>query len=400
MRQGLARTWVVNFYLSDSSFCVGGQSYVGFPILVDARGRIVEVALLFFVAELIGKPGARDLKTWEAYGRHLYDFFGYIEAKKLKWEHIPGPMSGDVSPLAHYITWCDSAVGNEPGYINDKVGTIMRFYRWALKVGLVDTLPFTDIEVVSSHRGGMQAHASDNAGKQASTDMRLHEPKKHIMVLSRGQIDVALRLAKNPTHRAMLHLGLNAGLRAEELVSFPAKYVVDCRKLSEKIRSVPVVLSPRDMDTKNDTTRTVRVSVQCMNLLWQYREVVRPSLHEKSSTSTSDSLFRTRYGIPFVADGLVAPMARLGKRLGFHIHPHMLRHTFATHTLASLEDLKRAGRLKSSPIVVLMNLLGHSSIVTTSRYLHLLDSIDDVYGTQYQKEIDLLVHGYLKEQAA
>lgn len=400
MCQGSARTWVVNLYLSDSSFRVGGQSYVGFPILVDARGHIVEVALHFFLYELLGRAGARDLKTWEAYGRHLYDFFGYLEAKKLKWERIPGPMSGDVSPLSHYMTWCDKTVGNEPGYINDKVGTVKRFYRWALKVGLVDALPFEDLEVVSSHRGGQLAHASGNAQKQNSTDMRFHEPKKQIMVLSRGQIDVVLSSVKNSTHRSMLHLGLNAGLRAEELVTFPAKYVVDCSRLSEKIKSVPVTLNPRDMDTKNDTTRVVRVSVQCMNLLWQYREVVRPALLEKSSTSASNQLFRTRNGEPFVADGLVAPLARLGKRLGFHIHPHMLRHTFATHMLASLENLKRAGRLKSSPIVVLMKLLGHSSILTTSRYLHLLDSIEDVYGTQYQKEIDLLVHTYLKEQAA
>lgn len=390
----------MNFYLSDSSFRIGGQSYPGFPILVDARGRVSEVALLFFVSELLGRTGARDLKTWDTYGRHLYDYFGYIEAKNLQWDRIPGPMSGDVSPLAHYIAWCDGTVGNEPGYINDKVGTVKRFYRWALKAGLVITLPFTDIMVVSSHSGGKLAHTSGSGGRQASTDLRLHEPESPIMVLSRGQIDGVLQSAKNPTHRAMIHLGLNAGLRAEELASFPSKYIVDCSRLSEKIKSVRVVLNPRDMNTKNDSFRTVRVSVQCMNRLWQYREAVRPSLEIKSSTASNDELFLTRYGQPFVEDGLVAPLARVGRRVGFHVHPHMLRHTFATHTLASLEDLKRKGRLKSSPLVVLQRLLGHSSILTTSRYLHFLDSIDDAYGTQYQKEIDLLVQSYVKERAA
>lgn len=389
----------MNLYISDSSFQIGGQSYPGFPLLVDNTGSVVEVALLFFKDELLGKVGARDLKTWETYGRHLYDYFGYLEAKHLCWDRIPGEMSGDISPLAHYVRWCDATVGNDSGYINDKVRTIQRFYRWAQRVGLVDSLPFRQTETVSSHVGGMLAHTSGNGGKRVTTDMHLREAEKPLVVLSRSQIDLALRATVNPTHRAMLHLGLNAGLRAEELTSFPAKYVIDCSRLSNKVKSVPVYLDPSEMDTKNDKPRTVRVSVPCMNNLWQYRESVRHKLQSLQQLSSGE-LFLTRDGLPFVADGLVAPLARLGERVGFHIHPHMLRHTFATHTLASLEDLKRKGRLRTSPIVVLKGLLGHSSITTTSRYLHHLDAIDDAYGTQYQAEIDELVLGYLNEQAA
>jgi site-specific recombinase XerD len=227
----------------------------------------------------------------------------------------------------------------------------------------------------------------------------MKEADEPIKVLSRGQIETVLRSTANPTHRAVVHLALNAGLRAEELATFPAHYVVDCSKLSSKIKTVPVILKPDDMDIKNDRSRTVRVSVACMNLLWQYREGVRPAL-QNTSPASSSSLFITRYGNAFASDGFVAPLARLGLRLGFHIHPHMLRHSFATHTLASLEDLKRAGRLKSSPLVVLKGLLGHSSIQTTSRYLHHLDTIDDAYGTLYQAEIDALASGYLEEKGA
>lgn len=357
----------------------------------------MEVALQFFVDELFGKAGARDEKTWESYGRHLYDYFGYLEAKGLRWNYIPGTMSGDVAPLAHYVRWCDKTVGNKPGYINDKVGLIRRFYLWAWREGLVDELPFQNIEVVSSHPDGMLSHTSGRAGKRQTTDLHMREAGEPLVVLSRNQIDAALRTVLNPTHHAMLHLGLNAGLRAEEIITFPSKYVVDCSKLSAKVKSVAVHLNPRDMDTKNDKPRIVRVSVPCMNRLWQYREAVRPAL-EKVGASKPPNLFLTRFGEPFAADGLVAPLGRLGERLGFHIHPHMLRHTFATHTLAALEDLKRAGRLRGSPIVVLKGLLGHSSVTTTSRYLHFLDAIDDAYGTRYQSEIDSLVLGYLEKQ--
>ena len=133
-----------------------------------------------------------------------------------------------------------------------------------------------------------------------------------------------------------------------------------------------------------------------MNILWQYREGIRPRLQRLAPDS--NNLFLNRFGKPFVDDGLVAPLDRLGRRIGFHIHPHMLRHTFATHTLSSLQDLKSAGKIRSSPLIILKNLLGHSSITTTSRYVDHLDAIDDSYGTNYQSEIDALVLGYLNEK--
>lgn len=387
----------MEIYFSDSSFEVGNQSYEGFPILVDSAGRVVEVALKFFVEELLRNAGARDVKTWSSYGRHLYDYFGYLEAKGLTWDYIPQTGSGDVPPLAHYVNWCDKVVGNKPGYINDKTGLIQRFYAWALKARLVESLPFHEKEVVSTYQEGALRHTSGRNQKVQSTDLHMTEVEEIQAVLSRGQIDVALRQLRNPTHRAMLHLGLNAGLRAEEIITFPAEYVVDCGKLSAKVKTVPVYLNPNIMDTKNDKPRRVRISVQCMNHLWQYRETVRSRL-ERMGPFRSPNLFLTRYGTPFVADGFDKPLARLGKKIGFHMYPHLLRHTFATHTLAALEDLKRAGRLKGSPLLILMRFLGHSSVLTTKRYVHQLDAIDDAYGTQYQAEVDELAAGYLEDE--
>ena len=267
---------------------------------------------------------------------------------------------------------------------------------WALKAGLINELPSSKVEEPSQGGGGRLVNAAAGPGRRLKSKLHVADPKALLPVLTRSQIETVLKAATNATHREMLHLGLNAGLRAEELTTFPKHYVVDCRNLPDKVKTVSVRLSPNDMDTKNSKARTVRVSVVCMNRLWQYREAVRPRL--RAGEHETDALFLTRFGRPFVADGLVAPLARLGQRVGFHLHPHMLRHTFATHTLASLEDLKRAGRLKSSPLVLLKSWLGHTSVTQTSRYLHHLDAIEDVFGTRYQAEIDDLVLGYIDEK--
>lgn len=387
----------MTLYPSDSSFAVGGQHYEGFPLLVDSSGTLVEIVLLFFVDELLGRSGAKDPKTWATYGRHMYDYFGYLESR-FAWDHLPAQGSGDVPPLSHWVRWCEKVAKNQASYINSKRATIERFYEWAHRVGRIPALPFTREDAVSPSVDGRLTHASSTQGRRSTSSLHLREPRRLEKVLTRGQIDTALTKATNPTHRAALYLGLTAGLRAEELVTFPEKHIVDCSKLSSKVQTVPVRLDPADLETKNDKARTVRVSVACMNTLWKYRMAVRPALLARAEVRQQHNpLFLTRDGVPFVADGFVAPFARLGAKAGFHIHPHMLRHTFATHTLASLEELKHAGKFKGSPIVTLMRLLGHDSITTTSRYTHLLNSIDDVYGTRYQSEIDDLALSYLNE---
>lgn len=380
----------MNLYLSDERFMVSGQSYEGFPILVDGHGMVVEVALRFFVSYLLSDSAAMDLKTWSTYGQHLYDYFGYLEAKGLRWDYIPLSDSGDLSPTAHYRNWCNSTVGNSPGYINDKLGTVTRFYKWAHKEALIESLPY-QLRAIRATRqdNGHLSHVRGTGQEVETSALSLPEPKKSLQVLTRAQVEALLTGTTNPTHRAVIHLGLSAGLRAEELASFPAHYVVDCSKLPPNVRSVRVRLNPKEMDTKNNKARTVRVSVSCMNVLWQYRATTREMLRRRSSMDET-ALFLTRFGVRFEADGFAKPLERIGQRLGIYVHPHMLRHTFATHTLAALEDLKRAGKLRGSPIIRLMKLLGHSSITTTSRYLHFIDEIDDEYGTKYQAEIDAI----------
>jgi integrase/recombinase XerC len=74
-----------------------------------------------------------------------------------------------------------------------------------------------------------------------------------------------------------------------------------------------------------------------------------------------DALFVGRSGRPLSVRAVQLRVAAWGRRmgLGVHVHPHMFRHSFATHLLESSGDLRGV-----------QELLGHANIGTTQIYTH------------------------------
>jgi len=82
-------------------------------------------------------------------------------------------------------------------------------------------------------------------------------------------------------------------------------------------------------------------------------------------------LFISRKGRPISVPGVRWIIARYAERsgLGKNIHPHSLRHSFATHLVNSGCDVR-----------IVQEMLGHSSISTTQRYTHVnIEGLKKVY---------------------
>ncbi len=144
--------------------------------------------------------------------------------------------------------------------------------------------------------------------------------------------------------RAILELLYSSGLRLSELVWLD---LVDLDLTDRTVR----------ITGKGNRTRIVPVGRHAVAALetWIERRAAMAAADE-------DAVFVSRRGTRLAGRTIQARLKHWAKRqgAGLAIHPHMLRHSFATHLLESSGDLR-----------AVQELLGHASISTTQIYTQL-----------------------------
>jgi len=166
------------------------------------------------------------------------------------------------------------------------------------------------------------------------------EDMERLLAQPAGEGTLALR------DRAMFELAYASGLRVSELCGLPRA------RLDLAGRAVAV-------SGKGGKERVVPFGRAAERALREYLERARPLLVGRQR---HDTVFVNARGGPLSRMGFWKILSGHARAAGLatRVHPHALRHSFATHLLEGGADLR-----------VVQELLGHASVTTTAIYTHL-----------------------------
>ncbi len=259
--------------------------------------------------------------TLQAYRSDLDRFFRFLQSRNIALEEV------DLMVLRAFLSWLERE-GLRPTTRARYTTTLRRFFGYLVRQGVRPDNP---------------------AELLARPMMRRTLPR----FLTEGEVEALLE-APDPDRplgirdRALLEMMYGSGLRVSETVGLRTRdvdlreRVVHVRGKGEKIRWVPM-------------TEPARMWLR------RYLREVRPDLAARARTDRG-SLFLNRRGGTLSRVWVWKMLQRYAWRAGIRppLHPHMLRHSFATHLLSRGMDLR-----------TLQMLLGHASLSTTQVYTHL-----------------------------
>ncbi|WP_367912444.1 tyrosine recombinase XerC [Bacillus pumilus] len=228
--------------------------------------------------------------------------------------------------------------------ISKKVSALRSFYKFLLREQLVKENPFLLVSLPKQDK--------------RIPSFLYEEELKELFTVS----DVSTPLGQR--NQAILELLYATGMRVSELCSL---------KESDLDLSMDTVL----VHGKGSKQRYVPFGSFAHEALITYLEDGRLKLKAKGNDRADAYVFLNQRGAPLTDRGVRFILTELMKKASgtLHIHPHMLRHTFATHLLNEGADLRSV-----------QELLGHSNLSSTQVYTHVSkDSLRKTYMSHHPR---------------
>jgi integrase/recombinase XerC len=273
-------------------------------------------------------------RTLLAYGKDLAHFAGYCENRNIPPEGAePREVRGFIGDL--------SAEGFSSVSVNRALSSIRGFYRWLIRFGRRRDDP-------------------------SETLRNLRTPKILPVFLWEGEMAKFAELPDTAgilwplRDKALILTMYSGGLRISETVSL-------------SLGSLDADLSGGRVIGKGNKERYVFFSGEGKEALGAYLAVRQSRI--KAAGPGGDRLFINRNGGPLSVNGARWIITKYAERSGLqkNIHPHALRHSFATHLVNSGCDVR-----------VVQELLGHASLSTTQRYTHVnIERLKNVYAAAH-----------------
>ena len=236
--------------------------------------------------------------------------------------------------------------GLAPRSIQRRLSAVRSFYTFLLREAAAETAR----TAASRRRGSSGAARAGRIGSNPAAEVRAPKVARRLpQTLDADQMARLLQLPAggdrlSTRDRALMELLYSSGLRLAELVG------LDISSLDLKDAVVHVL-------GKGRKARIVPVGRLALRALRSWLQQ-RPAL----ARPDENALFVGRNGRRLGPRAVQARVALWARRqgLGVHVHPHLFRHSFASHLLESGGELRGV-----------QELLGHADISTTQIYTHL-----------------------------
>lgn len=375
----------MNLIWATEDFSLKGRPYPGFPILLDDEMHSVLHANAFIRYYLMrGRIGSEQ--SWPNTGRAMYDYFSFLEANSLEWNDVK--RGEEQSLVGAYRDYCIDTAELANSTVRQRLHYVCEFYEYAFKQKWIVALPFGYEEIKVNRDHGYLAHTDASGGLVNTRDVTPKMKKVLPKFLSKSEVKQLIEASANVHHRMMIRFGLQTGLRREEIATFPLAYIFDPDAAGCTERNIRIRLDPQDghgIQTKGSKARDIFISRALLKDLHYY------VIHQRGdrshlSTVKHKPLFLTQCGVPFSANGKpISKIVReIGASVGIKVCTHMLRHTYATHTLNAMQR----GKSTIEPLIFIQRQLGHVSINTTMIYLHLVNETADDAVLAYDDELN------------
>ena len=259
---------------------------------------------------------------------------------------VPMPRPQDVTHLMiREFVAHEHDLNLQKSSIARKLAAIRSFFKYALREGLVARNPARMVATPKLPRRIPSVLSAEELNafldSVAAGPARGSGRRKRVS----GKEEAGLMVKRD---RAILELLYASGLRVSELTGLNLADV-DRKELMLRVRG------------KGNKERVVPYGGKAEQALEAYEPLRREILRKAGSRGDGQAVFLNHFGTrltPRTVARLVKKYARLAN-VNWNLHPHSLRHAFATHLLADGADLR-----------AIQELLGHSSLSTTQRYTH------------------------------
>lgn len=300
----------------------------------------------FHISNFLEKLTAEDglsFNSTAAYSNDLELFAKFLRKRNIAFENVVADDIKDYLYELHQKNLRSASIAR-------KISCLKNFYKFLENENLVKTSPVLYLQ-------------SPKRDTKLPKFLSEEEVFKILNFINSDKSEFGIRLS------CMMEILYAAGLRVTELVSLPAMAI---QKDGATLRNYLIVKGKGNKERIAPLNKSaikmlleyleLRKKLGQENSKWLFVGVIRSSkkhgeIRQKNSVAKDAHLTRQRFN---------QMLKELALKVGIdpsRVHPHVIRHSFATHLLNSGVDLR-----------VLQELLGHSNISTTEIYTHILDS--------------------------